>query len=105
MKSFNDFIMEDLNISKEFKQFFEQDETYSATLTDWNGVDTIIEIKKEWIDDIVSAVEGQYFVASKSLGLCFDGGRFKQVKIYKNGKKANVQTNKQSRTNDKRTID
>lgn len=40
---------------------------YYAILRHWNRTVSVIEIKKEWIDDIVSAVQGQYtFVDNKS---------------------------------------
>ena len=35
---------------------------YIAELTKWNGEKETIKIKKEWIDDIVTAVKAQIFI-------------------------------------------
>lgn len=56
-----------------------------AELTYWNGDKETVEIKEEYIDDIVSAVKGQYtFIDNKNhFAVC--GGSIYHVDItYKN---------------------
>lgn len=59
---------------------------YYAILTKWNGEKEGFEIQKEWIDDIVSAVEGQFFISNKENGITINGCDYANVKIYEDKK-------------------
>lgn len=51
-----------------------------AVLYYWNGSKEEVQIKKEWIDDIVDAVEGQYYFCGN--GIAINGGDIFKVDIY-----------------------
>lgn len=53
-----------------------------AELKKWDGEKEEIEIKREWIDDIVTAVQAQCMIANKQTGLCINGGQYYHVDIY-----------------------
>lgn len=55
---------------------------YFAKLTAWNGEVIEQEIKKEWIDDLVCAVQGQYTFINKEKDFGINGGNFKHIDIY-----------------------
>ncbi len=57
---------------------------YIAELTKWNGEKETIKIKKEWIDDIVFAVQSQMYVNNKDTKLEIHGGNYSHVDIYYN---------------------
>lgn len=48
-------------------------------LTDWGGDQKVVEIKKEWLSDILDAVSGQYYFADKVRGYEFDGTNYCEV--------------------------
>lgn len=50
-------------------------------LTDWDGEQKVVEIKKEWLDDILDAVAGQYYLANKVKGYEFDGTNYSEVVV------------------------
>lgn len=50
-------------------------------LTKWNGETQVVEIKEEWLEDIMDAVEGQYYFCNKTLGIEFDGGNYREVVV------------------------
>jgi len=52
-----------------------------AEFTKWNGEKEEHEIEREWIDDIVFAVEAQMFVSIKDK-FSIQGGNFSHVDIY-----------------------
>lgn len=58
---------------------------YYADLYCWSGNKETIEIKPEFIDDIVSAVEGQYTFIDNISGLTVKGEDIKHVDIYFKG--------------------
>lgn len=64
--------------------------TYIAHLFAWDGREQEIEIEPEWIDGIVSAVQGQYSYFDNARKFGIHGGNYKHVDIYrrenKNGK-------------------
>lgn len=53
-----------------------------AELIKWNGEIVKCEIKREWAEDIASAVEGQYLFINNQSGFTIRGGDFKHVDIY-----------------------
>lgn len=55
---------------------------YYTDLYFWSGNKETIEIKPEFIDDIVSAVEGQYTFIDNVSGLTVKGEDIKHVDIY-----------------------
>ena len=55
---------------------------YYADLYFWSGNKETIEIKPEFIDDIVFAVEGQYTFIDNVSGLTVKGEDIKHVDIY-----------------------
>lgn len=59
----------------------QSDDEIIAVLTYWNGKEERVEIKEEWIADIVSAVQGQYFFSNKEFAI--NGANFSKVDIYK----------------------
>jgi hypothetical protein len=58
---------------------------YYADLYFWSGNKETIEIKPEFIDDIVSAVEGQYTFVNNVSGLTVKGEDIEHVDIYFKG--------------------
>ena len=58
---------------------------YIAELTKWNGEKEVIKIKKEWIDDIVTAVEAQIFIANNKQKFSIVGSDYYHVDIYSEG--------------------
>ena len=58
---------------------------YYADLYFWSGNKETIEIKPEFIDDIVSAVEGQYTFIDNTSGLIVKGEDIEHVDIYFKG--------------------
>lgn len=56
---------------------------YIAELTKWNGEKETIKIKKEWIDDIVYAIKGQFYVANNKEKFSIVGSNYCHVDIYK----------------------
>lgn len=56
---------------------------YIAELTKWNGEKETIKIKKEWIDDIVYAIKGQFYVADIKEKFSIVGSNYCHVDIYK----------------------
>ena len=55
---------------------------YYADVLYWSGNKETIEIKPEFIDDIVSAVEGQYTFIDNVSGLTVKGGDIRHIDIY-----------------------
>ena len=55
---------------------------YFAKLTKWNGEVIEQEIKKEWIDDLVCAVQGQYSFFDKVRGFGIKGGDYIHIDVY-----------------------
>lgn len=55
---------------------------YIAELTKWNGEIEEIEIEKEWIDDIVAAVQSQIFIANNKEKFSLNGRNYRLVNIY-----------------------
>ena len=55
---------------------------YIAELTKWNGEKETIKIKKEWIDDIVTAVKAQIFIANNKQKFSIVGSNYCHVDIY-----------------------
>ena len=53
-----------------------------AELIKWNGEKVNQEIKREWIEDFVSAVRGQYFFANNKEGFAIRGGDFAHINVY-----------------------
>ena len=53
-----------------------------AELFKWNGEIVRQEIKREWIDDIVAAVVGQYFFASNKDHFSIRGFDYKHINVY-----------------------
>ena len=58
---------------------------YYADLYFWSGDNKTLEIKPEFIDDIVDAIEGQYTFIDNVSGLTVNGGDIKHVDIYTKG--------------------
>lgn len=56
---------------------------YIAHLFAWDGREQEIEIEPEWIDDIVSAVQGQYTFINNEKKFGIHGGNYKHVDIYR----------------------
>lgn len=56
-----------------------------AVLYYWNGSMEELPVKREWIDDIVGAVEGQYTVTDNEQGFCIKGQNIMKVDIYAAG--------------------
>ena len=54
-----------------------------AVLYYWNGSMAELPIKSDWIDGIVSAVEGQYTYIDKEKNLCIKGENIMKVDIYR----------------------
>lgn len=52
----------------------------TAVLYYWNGSTEEVPVKREWIDDIVSAVEGQYLFSGN--GITINGSNIYKVDIY-----------------------
>ncbi|MEG1565836.1 MAG: hypothetical protein RR342_03765 [Bacilli bacterium] len=59
------------------------EEKYYADLYYWDGKTETIEIKKEFIQDILDAVEGQYLFTNNITGLCVAGYSIRHVDIWK----------------------
>ena len=55
---------------------------YYADVLYWSGNKETIEIKPEFIDDIVSAVEGQYTFIDNVSGLTIKGGDIRHIDIF-----------------------
>lgn len=53
-----------------------------AELTKWDGTVVAQEIKREWIDDIVAAIQGQFTIANRQQGLVIKGSDYFHVDIY-----------------------
>lgn len=53
-----------------------------AEFAKWDGNVIAQEIKREWIEDIVFAIEGQLTIANKLLGLYIKGSDYFHVDIY-----------------------
>jgi len=53
-----------------------------AKLTKWNGETVEQEIKRDWIDSIISAITGQFFFADNVSGFAIKGYDFAHVDIY-----------------------
>lgn len=53
-----------------------------AELTKWNGEKVKQEIKREWIQDIVDAVVGQFTFVDKKSGFGINGGQFAHINVY-----------------------
>ena len=60
---------------------------YIAHLFAWDGREQEIEIEPEWIDDILSAVQGQYTFINNEKKFGIHGGNYKHVDIYYRGDK------------------
>lgn len=56
---------------------------YIAELTKWNGEKETIKIKQEWIQDIVDAVEGQFYFQDNQKKFAIVGSNYCHVDIYK----------------------
>ena len=50
-----------------------------AKFTKWNGEKITYKVNSEWINDIASAVKGQYYFVDNVQGFCIDGSQFAQV--------------------------
>lgn len=55
---------------------------YIAELTKRDGSKEKIEIKKEWIDDIVFAIKSQFYVKNNKTGFELHGAKYSHVDIY-----------------------
>lgn len=55
---------------------------YIAELTKWNGEKETIKIKKEWIDDIVFAIRGQFYFRDNTEQITIIGSNYCHVDIY-----------------------
>lgn len=55
---------------------------YIAELKRWNGEKEEVEIKKEWINDIVFAVESQCLFVNNKEGFEINGSNYCHVDIY-----------------------
>ena len=55
---------------------------YIAELIKWTGETVVQEIQKDWIDDVTSAVVGQYSFYDKVRGFGINGGEFRHVNVY-----------------------
>lgn len=55
---------------------------YIAELTKWNGEKETIKIKKEWIDDILYAVKGQFYIANNKENFSIVGSDYCNVDIF-----------------------
>lgn len=55
---------------------------YIAELIRWDGEEEKVEIKKEWINDIVFAVEAQCFFANNKEKFVIEGSKYAHVDIY-----------------------
>lgn len=55
---------------------------YIAELTKWNGEKETIKIKKEWINDIVDAIEGQFYFQDNDKNFAIVGMNYCHVDIY-----------------------
>ena len=55
---------------------------YIAELTKWNGEKETIKIKKEWIDDIVFAIRGQFYFRDNNEQITIIGSNYCHVDIY-----------------------
>jgi uncharacterized protein (UPF0332 family) len=76
---FTKMLNEDENISGEFKDAVEK--KYYAMFFNHKGkISLYVEIKKEDIEDIISAVKGQYFLSKKDLKI--SGEDYSRVEIY-----------------------
>lgn len=53
-----------------------------AELTKWDGEKIEQEIKREWIDDFVDAVAGQYTIINNKDSYGIVGNNFKHINIY-----------------------
>ena len=53
-----------------------------AVLKRWDGGEQIYSIKREWIDDIVSAVQGQYTYINNEAGFTIKGSDFAHINVY-----------------------
>lgn len=53
-----------------------------AELTTWSGEKETAEIQRDWIDDIVAAIQGQFTIINNQKGLCIRGGQYCHVDIY-----------------------
>ena len=59
-----------------------REKVYIAHLFAWDGREQEIEIEPEWIDGIVSAVQGQYSYFDNERKFGIHGGNYKHVDIY-----------------------
>lgn len=64
-----------------FLYVFSSSGAMKIKLTKWNGEIQVVEIKEEWLEDIMDAVEGQYYFCNKTLGIEFDGGNYREVMV------------------------
>lgn len=55
---------------------------YIAKFKYWNGDIEESEIQKDWINDIVFAIEAQMFIANKNTGLQIKGSSYSNVDIF-----------------------
>ena len=53
-----------------------------AELIKWNGEKVQQEIKREWIQDIVDAVVGQYTFVDRNSGFGVNGSQFAHINVY-----------------------
>lgn len=53
-----------------------------AKLIKWNGTIIRQEIKREWIDDIISAIQGQFTIVNNLQGFMIKGSDYSHVDIY-----------------------
>lgn len=80
MKSVIDLLKEDENIATDFKNALYKKLT--AEFTCWDGTKKFYEINENDIDNIVSAVKGQYTFSGD--GITIIGASFSKVDIYGN---------------------
>jgi len=60
----------------------EQSMKIIAELTQWDGKKKSYEIEREWIDDIVCAVQGQYTYINNKAGFTIKGSDFAHINVY-----------------------
>ena len=53
-----------------------------AIFTKWDGEIVEQEVKREWVEDIAMAVEGQFTYVDRNSNLCIKGSDFYHVDIF-----------------------
>lgn len=53
-----------------------------AKFIKWNDEEVVQMIEREWIDDIVAAVESQVFIANIKGNFTINGKDFKKVEVF-----------------------